>query len=122
MRELFVDYDTALELKELGFNEDCLAWYNYDEKSFVLFNQDLLLDSYAGEYKRPLAPLKAQVFKYFREKYDIFVAYQGDFRKCYFDIVKEGIVLKFIEAKTHEEAENECIKQIIIIIKENKYE
>lgn len=51
----FVTYKMAKKLKEIGFEEECLAWYNY--KQFELFGQDLLLDNYAGEENRPLAPL-----------------------------------------------------------------
>jgi hypothetical protein len=69
MDKEFVSYEQALALKELGFHEECFAWYNYGE--LLEFGNDHILDMYAGEDKKPVAPLKQQVFRWFREKYDV---------------------------------------------------
>jgi hypothetical protein len=70
MKEQFVTYEIALELKELGFNEECLFWYNptsiinlegqYWRNSSNWLNSD-----------QCTAPLWQQVIDWLREKYDI---------------------------------------------------
>ena len=73
----FVTYEQALSLKELGFNELCFGYFNSKSelafntkgnpisKDWVWFgNQCLPIDM-------TLAPLKQQVFRWFREKYNI---------------------------------------------------
>ena len=36
-----------------------------------MFGCDLMLDGYAGEDNRPLAPLKQQAFKFFHDKHEL---------------------------------------------------
>ena len=58
----FVPYEQALALKELGFNEPCLASYFHAGKR-------LHITEYInyGEYTT-LAPTFSQAFRWFREK------------------------------------------------------
>lgn len=65
MEKLFVSREQAEKLKQLGFKDKCLAWYNYN--NLTIFLQDLLLDEYAGKEGRPLAPTYQQAFEYFRK-------------------------------------------------------
>lgn len=108
MEDLFIPYDLALELKELGFEEECLGWYNYGKLN--IFREDNLLDGYAGEESRPLAPLYQQSFKFFREKCKSKFILSDD----YYWITGIGQ----IEVNSYEEAELECLKRLIKIVKD----
>ena len=63
MEEEFVPYSLALELKELGFNEICLTYYNFDGK---IERSDDWAFGVDMEHKRDrnqcLAPLWQQAF------------------------------------------------------------
>lgn len=62
MKELFVPYEQALELKELGFDEPCFGFYNDMENNKPM----------GGNFPcdgRNSAPLYQQCFRWFREKY-----------------------------------------------------
>jgi len=77
MNELFVPYELALELKELGFDELCLAFYDGKQNNQVYYNN---LRNGSGDYE-PFknterltwfgAPLYSQVFKWLYQKLDI---------------------------------------------------
>jgi hypothetical protein len=65
MDKEFVTYEQALALKELGFDEECFKWYHNpdlltDDEVFLIYNNDNELFAFA--------PLKQQVFRWFREK------------------------------------------------------
>ena len=72
----FTLYPEALELKELGFDEPCFAWYHLGdtllsditmgyEKTDFLYTQDDM------EETQCTAPTYSQAFRWFREKYDL---------------------------------------------------
>lgn len=65
MKEQFVPYDLALELKELGFKEECLGSYYHA-------GRELDINEYInhGEYT-VLAPLWQQAFDFFRKKHNL---------------------------------------------------
>lgn len=66
---LFVPYKIALELKKLGFFEECLGfyiWQSWNNNSRLEIGND---DEYTCETIK--APLYQQTFRFFREKYDI---------------------------------------------------
>ena len=118
----FVPYKIALALKELGFNHLCFGWYNYELLN--LFGEDNLLDGYAGEENRPLAPTFSQAFRFFREKYnfisEINVYSTSDGYSYTFKILCKKYT-PYKEANnawvTYEEAEFECLKNLIEIAK-----
>lgn len=122
MEKEFVTYEIALALKELGFDEPCFGWYNYD--TLWLFGEDNLLDCYAGEEKRPLAPTYSQSFRFFREKYklDSFCKQIELKGKSYWKINKietpEKIKGYSNFTDSYEQAELECLKKLVEIAKE----
>lgn len=67
MKKEFVTYEIALKLKELGFDEPCLASYYHA-------GRHLDIDEYIkhGEYTL-LAPLWQQVIDWIREKHNIHI-------------------------------------------------
>ena len=62
MEKEFVNYEIALALKELGFDEKCFGWYNWTGKDLSLTN-----NSYVDINPTP-APLYQQCWRWFREK------------------------------------------------------
>lgn len=123
MNEHFLTYEQSLAVKELGFDEPCLATHGY---------LDLYIGTDDGHVK---APLKSQFFKWVREKYNYDIHIRGThFRAVYvigipleinynskdgFPLVLdwEYIVQDNQSPTTYEQAENECINKIIEILK-----
>jgi hypothetical protein len=122
MRNEFIPYEQALELKELGFDEPCLGKIYADggseQLSYPYKNSDQI-----GKVTSCSAPLYQQVFRWFREKHSLYhsidplgynmciglVGQLGKLQSC--NVPNYG---------TYEEAELECIKELISIVK-NKY-
>lgn len=123
MNKEFIPYEQALELKELGFYEECLGYHNIDPYlPKPTFN---LVKPFTHEWCIP-APLYQQAFRWFRDKKlsDGSISRHGDADGGYsyrWDIVHEYGVYEerhFKKGyKTYEEAEFECLKNIIGIIK-----
>lgn len=123
MEKEFLPYDLALELKDLGFNEECFAWYNMSQDNLCFFGNDCCADMYAGEKSRPEAPLYQQAFRFFREKYGLHYIICKNIQMDGYGY-REVILLPYMEEnentvfKTYEEAELECLKKLIQIAKE----
>jgi hypothetical protein len=67
----FVSCEIAVKLKELDFDEECLAFYNHNKKLNTYINLDdkLLRNSQVTASGTYMAPLYQQVFQWFREKH-----------------------------------------------------
>ena len=123
MNKEFIPYEQALALKELGFDEPCLKYWNsigeyFDQKDWFNWNQYEIIIS---------IPLYQQAFRWFREKYSLFGCIDlhtstpihwyiriDDIIKNDYMYHSEDENLKF---KTYEEAELECLKKLIEIVK-----
>ena len=125
MEEHFVNYNQALALKELGFNEPCMS-------SRDMNNGEGLIQ----------IPLKSQVFKWFRDKNNIHSeitwspSYEydsGEWSNPIYEITfvdvsytkewkAESPDMQRSNGKqlTYKEAESACIDKLIEIIKEKK--
>jgi hypothetical protein len=121
----FVPYEQALELNELGFNEECFAFHDYYRKGVPLKIYDSQSDC-SGEP----APLYQQAFRWFREKHNLFSHIVRDKGLNEGKIKYIGIYHKISERgnspqntcishDTYEEAELECLKKLIEIVKTN---
>lgn len=125
----FIPYNLALELKELGFNEGVLAQYRVD--GYLCWGKDdcsLGSDISDEDYKNNCfsefgcrAPLWQQAFDWFREKYNLhYIIYKNinidgyDF--C--EITTDSIINK--NTYSYEEAQLECLKNLIELCKYNK--
>jgi hypothetical protein len=117
MNKEFIPYQQALELKELGFNEECLGYYNIDPSlNHVYFN---LIRPFQHEWCLS-APLYQQAFRWFREKHDLVSwIYNGDTRKYFYTILNQSrfVMSENGSAPTYEEAELACLKKLIEIVK-----
>jgi hypothetical protein len=121
----FIPYEQALELKELGFDEPCFWWYDFEKE---LRKDRIGVNSINSKYflngSSCSAPLYQQAFRWFREKYSkhhciLFQGWCNDDEGSYklFECTISGIDwLK--QRRTYEEAELECLKKLIEIVKE----
>ena len=70
----FVHYKQALALKELGFDEHCIGLFRDGNLRYPVTTNDF--EGIRNSNRFPLdditAPLKNQVFLFFREKYNVF--------------------------------------------------
>lgn len=120
----FVPYEESLELKELGFDESCFAYWN-DDKVFEL-NPDFLKGSQMDDTWLT-APTFSQAFRWFREKYNLKggIEYIGGLTPdtTWWDIYIVGhfntdaskMTMKY---QPYEEAELACLRQLIKIVKD----
>ena len=128
----FTLYTEALELKQLGFDEDCFTFYQveYHENSPIMVDDN---DQYRITGFRTCknseipshyisCPTYSQAFRWFREKHNLFGQVNihtyfiynisnGDFK-----MVKEYDKL----FETYEESELACLKKLIEIVKEKQ--
>jgi len=129
MQNEFVNYNQALALKELGFDEPCFLGYKMEDL-FELFTKGLVYNSIYETFNETTnlsctAPLKQQAFRWFRDKHGMlgcieFVEpeYGGDYGyklyykpgHLYIDHWNKGF-------KTYEEAEQTCLDKLIEICK-----
>ena len=119
----FISYKQALALKELGFDEPCLAFYQkeYTEETPVMIDDDYQYRLTGWRTCRnseiskhyTSAPLYQQSFRWFREKYDlnyVIVKAESWFYTINGCNTQEGF-------NTYEEAELECLNKLIEICK-----
>ena len=129
MKNEFVPYDVALAMKELEFDEPCVAVYygDYDERDFengiALEYRESQYYAQKGWSKGLLAPLYQQAFRWFREEYDMaheitYAGAKGRYNAFTDDWVYDsnGELKKF----SYEEAELACLRKLIEIVNQNK--
>jgi hypothetical protein len=117
MNKEFVPYEIALALKELGFDEPCLGRYWHEEFKLINIDKQFEVPHYACS-----APLYQQAFKFFREKHNLHINKHGNSNYTSFNMVEPKIeVISFVrytDTENHyEEAELECLKKLIEIVK-----
>ena len=131
MDEQFIPFKQALELKELGFNEPCMAYYNSIEPLFFedMYRNNTNKDSRNIIYDNDCtAPLWQQTFDWFRIKhkllsyidtleYDKWCFHYGNNlpSKQSLKVVEPG---KFDveDYDTYEEARQACLEKLIEIV------
>ena len=111
MEKEFVNYNQALKLKALGFNEPCFATWSGE-------TLDMSLQIPSDDYFTK-APTYSQAFRWFREKYGLFIQPNRT-------IDSEGIWYYFSIASkrtdvcegsfVYEEAEIACLEKLIEIV------
>jgi hypothetical protein len=124
MKEQFLTYEQSLTLKELGFDELCIAYYD----QWVNTNNEVKQMFRVGEVNGVFdnitpAPLYQQAFKFFREKYGLIskinwisaLPKHNTFAGLIENTEKE---VKLKECETYEEAEDACINKLIEIANE----
>jgi len=132
MENEFTTYEQALALKELGFDEPCIGWYNPQVNYKEVTTDKYWAFHLTGEWEnfKP-APTFSQGFKWFREKHGLIGLPRRDPSRNYngwwFEIFEQKIKSDnpislddsdYINFDTYEEAELECLKQLIKVVKE----
>lgn len=115
-----IPYEQALALKELGFNKPCFGFYNNGEATPYI-RQDLsdeLKLIYTGDFE---APLFQQAFKWFREKYGLSGLIDIGTQEYSFFVFNEKEDSREVSNinGSYKEAELECLKKLIEIVKKN---
>jgi len=134
MKKEFAPHEESLELKELGFNEICFCYYLYHKKEIrskelqKIYSPGLVdmavTPVSTGNFYAFKAPLYQQAFKWFREKHNIdgFIQIEP-LNKKYGYVTYDREKGNYIESERKykvEEAELECLKKLIEIVKEKK--
>jgi len=139
MEKEFIPYNEALALKELGFDEPCLAVYNDPDFKWV---RDLngwedeelenVTNTKFGSGGFVTAPLYQQAFRWFREKYqlessiqrmppEVYGGGKGYIKHYLLYIWAENLNPRGQQAlyfDTYEEAELSCLRKLIKIVKQ----
>ena len=120
MKKQFISYEYALKLKELGFNEECLAiWKNETEELFMNDTTELSISDIPNLFM--LAPLWQQAFEFFANEYDYWInIYKSDDSFTYTIETADDFVDIKIGFNTYEEARDKCIEKILQFIFETK--
>lgn len=136
----FIPYEQALELKQLGFDEPCFLYYGENNilRIFTINIKDFITNSeLPPQYNT--CPTYSQTFRWFREKYDLVIEPCVPFQRLYsteedhfeilefgyriysFDQYRGGLRDKIewdgYDNSNEEEAELECLKKLIEIVK-----
>ena len=126
----FIPYYLALELKELGFDEPCFAFYGLSRDDYKTIRlsifQNLKTDYLPDVHHLDVtcdAPLYQQAFRFFREKYGLHYIICKNIQMDGYGY-REVILIPYMEEnentifKTYEEAEIACLVKLIEIAKE----
>ena len=128
MKKEFIPYEQALALKELGFDEPCFGYHINESKELLILTSEKDINYLTGTSSKTfiLAPTYSQAFRWFREKYHIHAEpfYKGGLTKqtSWYDY-KIYSTIDWIDTnhkqqwKNYEEAELECLKKLIEIVK-----
>lgn len=134
MGKEFIPYEQALALKELGFNEPCMYIFDKQRNNLMCPIYGLFENEEPNRFLN--APLYQQSFRWFREKYSIQSTIEPTKDQHRFELgfnywiwnTKTGEEW-FTEPKnrpagdyvfdSYEEAELECLKKLIEIVKNN---
>ncbi len=128
MEKEFIPYELALRMKQLGFDEPCIAFYEPNNKEVMVvgvpqrYNDPSLL-----RLKDFCAPLYQQAFRWFRE--NGFICHiTNDLSnnlkdEIYVYVMTKGygtLIDRSEEYFTYEEAELFCLENLIDIVEQNK--
>ena len=132
MENQFVTYEIALKLKELGFNDECLASYHntkiigYEKESWLVLNEDS--DQFLESTFICKAPLWQQIIDWFREKQNICTNIEpitfDDEPTYVFEIInlKNGMLLNDINSSfiDSSEALEQAVLEALELIAQNR--
>ena len=116
---LFVPYELAVKLKQLGFDEPCFGYWNIDPYlPNPTFN---LVKPFDHEWCIP-APLYQQAFRWFREKYNLKSWIEEYTKNKYIYEIRPHRITDYKEGEiyvyaAYEEAEVACLNKLIEIVK-----
>ncbi len=129
MEKEFVPYEHALALKGLVFDEPCFGYYTHNEKlcryGSITNSVDFQICTHSEIYNTySLAPTFSQVFRWFREKHNLWsMVYPREGWNYSIQRIDETISctqesFHSIEINTYKETELACLIRLIKIVKE----
>jgi hypothetical protein len=113
----FIPFEEAVSLKHLGFDYDCFSYLRHDETHGPIglyYCYDQPEDLYV------LQPTFSQAFRFFRDKYNLHSYIEGAYPWFRFYINSEDDRWEGYKEMTYEEAELECIRKLIQIVKQKQ--
>ncbi len=137
-KELFVPYEEALAMKELGFDEPCLGLYSLEgSPNPILIKGETFTNTNKVEISNTnklevldsnecTAPLYQQAFRWFREKYKLFgeVCLKTKQEDCevfeFFVLNVNEPLFESNDYTVYEKAELACLRKLIEIVNQNK--
>lgn len=128
MNKEFITYEEALALKELGFDEPCMAWYNYNGEVLFKFKKP-----HTDDINLTNTPLYQQAFRWFRNEYNyVHTIFPADLalheeKKTDYACglyLNDPVEIMHIKGRfnSYLEAQKICLRKLIEIVKENKDE
>ena len=125
MNKEFIPYEQALELKELGFDEDVIAYWEKNSLLKPIPMSDFINSFPVNDYPKAdwiAAPLYQQAFRWFREKYSInsWIINAEDNNNAFKPFFRGNNIDEHLVDfyNTYEEAEQLLLKTLIKILKE----
>jgi hypothetical protein len=135
MNKEFVSYEIALKLKELGFKEQCFSFYDIEKKLYA--SEGYYKIGYNVLNEEVIAPLYQQVFRWFREEHNWQSLIEATKDQHNHELGFNYWIWNNVTGeehhtmpknkpsgdwcfKTYEEAQKECILDLILIIKNQK--
>lgn len=128
MEKEFIPYELALKLKELGFDEECLAGYirlRGSNSWELAFYKDRIINFNRTSNLYVSAPLWQQAFDWFREKYSLHTEIRSYTAERFTFVIQElKNTVNYIEYgginnifKTYKEARQDCLEKLIELCK-----
>ena len=125
MNKEFIPYEQALELKELGFDEDVIAYWEKNSLLKPIPMSDFINSFPVNDYPKAdwiAAPLYQQAFRWFREKYSInsWIINAEDNNNAFKPFFRGNNIDEHLVDfyNTYEEAELACLIKLIEIVKQ----
>lgn len=119
MEKEFVPFELAVKLKQIGFDEPCLDFY--DDNQELFYNHENKEKIHIGDSVK--APLFQQAFRWFREElnYEVFLQKQENLvsGKTYSFLIEndlEGIYERSLSKSSIDKAELACLTKLIEIV------
>ncbi len=123
MNKEFIPYEQSLEIRQLGFKEECLGvWQNLESGKNLVVDEE-----YDRKYDIPVlgadigAPLYQQSFRWFRDVHGLNGVIEGSkkhgFEWCIFPDL-DYYMKPPNNFNTYEEAEMACLRRLIEVVKE----
>jgi hypothetical protein len=129
MKKEFLTYEQSLDMRAIGFNEPCLAYYDkdgdflgdisvnedtdnlYTNADFVMYQDFKVADV--------SAPTITQAHRWLRQKHNLYGwTYTSDGVKFFYTVLSDGrYVRENGSGETFDEAEQECLNKLIEIVK-----
>jgi hypothetical protein len=129
MKDQFIPYEEALALKELGFDEPCLAFYEEEKNKLVTFHSDSYQEVKGTTclFEQTNAPLWQQAFDWFRKEHNLGFDISSSSINCHIyqiSLLKEtshsSICWSTVldkHTKSYEETRLACLQKLIEIVK-----